>query len=176
MINKNTYVKLTDKFIYVYSNKTLKKYTSKYIKNGKVDNVRKLIIYLNNILNTSFFKKKYIFILDTLLCNSDIFVYHYVFENMGLLSYKIINDLDIIKNHLNEENIIIMNWSSSINYCYINNNEIVINPFNEKIISRLNKNYILTCGDAEISLKTRTPIYSYENKENVIFNFLKESN
>lgn len=176
MNKKNIYVKLTDKYIYVYSNKTLKKHASKYIKNGKVDNVYKLINYLNNLLNKGVFKKNYIFILDTLLCNSDLFVYKYVFENMGLLSYKIINDIDILKNHLKEDNLIIMNWSSSINYCYINHNEIVVNRLNEKIINNLNKNYILMCGDLEIKLKTKTPVFYYENNQFVIFNFLKESN
>ncbi|MCH5166839.1 MAG: hypothetical protein J1F35_03005 [Erysipelotrichales bacterium] len=176
MNKHDTYVKLTDKYIYVYSNKTLKKYDSKYIKNGKVDNTHKLIIYLNNLLNKGIFKRRYIFILDTLLCNSDLFVYKYVFENMGLLNYKIINDIDILKNHLNDDNIIIMNWSSSINYCYINNNEIVINKFNEKIINRIGKKYIVMCGDTKTHLKTNIPVFNYEDEYNVIFNFLKESN
>ena len=172
---KKIYVKLTDNYIYVYSNKVLKRYESKYIKNGKVDNPYKLIHYLNNLLNNNIFKKKYIFIIDTLLCNSDIFVYKYVFENMGLLNYKIISDIDIIKNHLNDENIIIMNWSSSIHYCYINNQEIVINNYNEKIIDSLNKKYILLCGDYQIDINTKTPIYYYEDRANILFNFLEES-
>lgn len=176
MNKKNIYVKLTDKQIYVYSNKGLKKYASKYIKNGKVDNVHKLISYLNKLLNKGIFKKRFIFILDTLLCNSDLFVYRYVFENMGLLNYKIINDIDILKNHLNDDNIIVMNWSSSTNYCYINNNEIVINKFNEKIINNLNKNYILMCGDTNTIIRTNIPVYYYEDKDNNIFNFIKESN
>ena len=61
---KKIYVKLTDNYIYVYSNKVLKKYESKYIKNGKVDNPYKLINYLNRLLNNNIFKKKYIFILE----------------------------------------------------------------------------------------------------------------
>lgn len=172
---KKIYVKLTDNYIYVYSNKVLKKYESKYIKNGKVDNPYKLINYLNRLLNNNIFKKKYIFILDTLLCNSDIFVYKYVFENMGLLNYKIISDIDIVKSHLNDENIIIMNWSSSIHYCYINNHEIVINKFNSKIIDNLKKKYVLICGDYPLDLKIKTPIFYYEDKSNILFSFLEES-
>lgn len=172
---KKVYVKLTDNYIYVYSNKVLKKYESKYIKNGKVDNPHKLINYLNRLLNNKIFKKKYIFIVDTLLCNSDIFVYKYVFENMGLLNYKIISDIDIVKNHLNEENLIIMNWSSSIHYCYINNHEIVINNFNAKIIDNLKKKYVLICGDYPLDLQLKTPIYYYEDRNNMLFSFLEES-
>lgn len=169
------YVKLTDKYIYTYSNGKLKKYESKYIKDGKVDYAHKLVLYLNRILNKGLIKKRYIFILDTLLCNSDIFVYKYVFESMGLLNYKIINDIDILRKHLNEDNIIIMNWSSSTNYCYLNCDEIVISKYNKKIINNLDKKYILFVGDTDISLKTDIPLYSYENSEMVIFNFLKES-
>lgn len=174
-MSNSIYIKLTDKYIYTYNNGKIKKYESKYIKNGKVDNVHKLISYLNLLLNKSFIKKRYIFILDTLLCNSDIFVYKYVFENMGLLNYKIITDIDLLKKHLTEDNIIIMNWSSSINYCYLNCNEIVINNYNNKIINNLNKKYILMCGDTDPKIKTDIPIYSYEDSEKVIFNFLKES-
>ena len=175
MSRKNMYVKITDNFIYTYVNKKLKKYESKYIKDGKVDNVHKLILYLNRLINKNFIKKRYIFILDNLLCNSDIFVYRYVFENMGLLNYKIITDIDILKNHLNEDNLIIMNWSSSMNYCYLNNKEIVINRFNEKIINGLNKKYLLTCGDKEFHFKANSPLYNYEDSEKVIFNFIEES-
>lgn len=168
---KNIYVKITDKYIYTYSN-NIKRYDSKYIKNGKVEDVYKLINYLNKLLNKNIFKRKFIFILDTLLCYSDLFVYRYVFENMGLLNFKIKNDLDYIKNYLNEENIIIMNWSSSINYAYINNGEIVINKFNDKIINSLDKKYILLIGDTEITNKIKIPIYRYENEDNVLFNFI----
>lgn len=171
----NIYIKITDKYIYTFSKNKIKKYESKYIKDGKVDNTHKLILYLNRLINKSFIKKRYIFVLDTLLCNSDIFVYKYVFENMGLLNYKIITDIDILKKHLNEDNIIIMNWSSSINYCYLNCNEIVINRFNKNIINHLDKKYILTCGDTETHLKSNIPIYNYEDTDKLIFNFLKES-
>ena len=41
-------VKITDKYIYLYD-KTLKILESKYIKNGRVDNVEKFIRYLRNI-------------------------------------------------------------------------------------------------------------------------------
>ncbi len=175
-MNKGSiYIKLTDKYIYTYHNGVIKKYESKYIKDGKVENTHKLIIYLNRLLNKSIIKKRYIFVLDTLLCNSDIFVYKYVFENMGLLNYKIITDIDLLKEHINNENIIIMNWSSSINYCYLNCNEIVINRYNKNIINSLDKKYILTCGDTEINLTSKIPIYNYENNELVIFNFLEES-
>lgn len=175
MNKSKLYIKITDKYIYTYNDKRVKKYESKYIKDGKVDNTHKLIIYLNSILNKSFIKKRYIFILDNLLCNSDIFVYRYVFENMGLLNYKIITDVDILKTHLNEDNLIIMNWSSSTNYCYLNNGEVVINRFNQNIINNLDKKYIITIGDEEIHFNTKTPVYNYEDRENVIFNFLKES-
>lgn len=176
MNKSNTYVKITDKYIYVYSNKRIKKYDSKYIKNGKVDNAHKLILYLNRLLNKGIIKKRYIFILDNLLCNSDLFVFKYVFENMGLLNYKIITDIDILKAHLKDDNLIIMNWSSSINYCYLNNKEVTINKINEKIINKLNKKYILMCGDTDPKIRSKTPIFSYEDSSKVIFNFLEESN
>lgn len=91
---------------------------------------------------------------------------------MGLLNYKITTDLDYIKKELNEDNIIIMNWSSSINYAYINNNEIIVNKLNVEIINSLNKKYILLCGDTEVSNKIKTPIYTYEYGSNVLFNFI----
>lgn len=150
----------------------MKKYDSKYIKHGAVDDVFKLIDYLNKILEKNIFKIKYTFILDTLLSNSDLFTFKYVFESMGLINYKIINDLDIIKKHVTDDNIIIMNWSSSINYCYKNNNEIVVNKYNTNIINSLDKKYILTIGDTDISNKIKKPIYKYEFDEKVIFNYL----
>lgn len=91
---------------------------------------------------------------------------------MGLINYKIINDLDIIKEHITNNNIIIMNWSSSINYCYKNNNEIVVNKYNTNIINNLDKDYILLVGDTGISNKIKKPIYKYEHEELVIFNYL----
>lgn len=150
----------------------MKKYDSKYIKHGTVDDVFKLIDYLNKILEKNIFKIKYTFILDTLLSNSDLFTFKYVFESMGLINYKIINDLDIIKKHVTDDNVIIMNWSSSINYCYKNNNEIVVNKYNTNIINSLDKKYILTIGDTDISNKIKKPIYKYEFDEKVIFNYL----
>lgn len=168
---KNISVKLTDKYIYTYSDK-LKKYDSKYIKNGTVDNVFKLIDYLNKILEKNIFKIKYTFILDTLLSNSDLFTFKYVFESMGLINYKIINDLDIIKNHVTDNNIIIMNWSSSINYCFKLKDEIVVNKYNTNVINSLDKDYILMIGDTNISTKIKKPIYKYEHEELVIFNYL----
>ena len=150
----------------------MKKYDSKYIKHGTVDDVFKLIDYLNKILEKNIFKIKYTFILDTLLSNSDLFTFKYVFESMGLINYKIINDLDIIKKHVTDDNIVIMNWSSSINYCYKNNNEIVVNKYNTNIINSLDKKYILTIGDTDISNKIKKPIYKYEFDEKVIFNYL----
>ena len=150
----------------------MKKYDSKYIKHGTVDDVFKLMDYLNKILEKNIFKIKYTFILDTLLSNSDLFTFKYVFESMGLINYKIINDLDIIKKHVTDDNVIIMNWSSSINYCYKNNNEIVVNKYNTNIINSLDKKYILTIGDTDISNKIKKPIYKYEFDEKVIFNYL----
>lgn len=170
---KSIYVKLTDKYIYIYS-KNVKRYESFNIKNGKVDNVNKLIIYLKNILNTNFIKNKYIFILDTLLCNSDIFVYKYVFDRIGVIDYKIINDLDLASSLVKEDNIVIFNWSSSINYAYLNNKEIVVNPYNTNIINSLNKKYILLIGDTPISKNIRAPIYEYEYHDDVIFNVLQK--
>jgi hypothetical protein len=143
-------VKITDKYIYIY-NKTLTTYESKYIKNGIVDNVEKLIIYLRRILN------KYI------INNSDIFVYKFVFNNIGLLNYKIINDIDIIKEELNKDNIIIMSWNSSINYCYLDNENIIVNKYNNKIINNLNKKYIILIGDNILKDKFNKPVYTYEN-------------
>lgn len=91
---------------------------------------------------------------------------------MGLINYKIINDLDIIEKHVTEDNIIIMNWSSSINYCYKNNGEIVVNKYNTNIINSLDKDYILLVGDTNLSNKIKKPIYKYEHEELVIFNYL----
>ena len=91
---------------------------------------------------------------------------------MGLINYKIINDLDIIKDHVTDNNIIIMNWSSSINYCYKNNDEIVVNKYNTNIINNLDKDYILLVGDTGISNKIKKPIYKYEHEDLVIFNYL----
>lgn len=155
----------------MYSNE-VKQYPSKYIKNGKVDDVKRLIHYLKSILNNNIIKRRYIFILDTLLCNSDLFVYNYVFSSVGLVDYKIINDLDLIKDKLNEDNIIIMNWSSSTNYAYLNNKEVIVEPLNINIINRLDKKYIMLAGDEEISSKIKIPIYNFEYKDQVIFNYL----
>ena len=168
---KNIYVKLTDKYIYTYSDK-LKRFDSKYIKNGTVDDVFKLIEYLNKILEKNIFKIKYTFILDTLLSHSDLFTFKYVFESMGLINYKIINDLDILRKHVTDNNIIIMNWSSSINYCFKLDNNIVVNKYNTNIINNLDKDYILAIGDTSISNKIKKPIYKYEHEELVIFNYL----
>ncbi len=172
-IIKSIYVKLTDKYIYIYS-KSVKRYDSYYIKNGKVDNVNKLIIYLKNILNNNFIKNKYVFVLDTLLCNSDIFVYKYVFDRIGVIDYKIINDLDLASSLVNIDNIVIFNWTSSINYAYLNNEQIVVNPYNTNIINSLNKKYILLIGDAPISKNIKIPIYEYEYHDDVIFNVIKK--
>ncbi len=131
-----------------------------------------MIIYLKNILNNGFLKNKYIFILDTLLCNSDLFVYKYVFDRIGILDYKIINDLDLAKQLINTENIVIFNWTSSINYAYLNGKEIVVNPYNTNVINSLNKKYILLIGDTPISQNIKKPIYEYEYHDNVIFNVL----
>ena len=57
----------------------------------------------------------------------------------------------------------------------LNNKEIVINRFNEKIINGLNKKYLLTCGDKEFHFKANSPLYNYEDSEKVIFNFIEES-
>lgn len=168
---KKIYIKITDKYLYIYSNK-VERIDNNYIKNGKVDNVEKFILYLKTKIEKNIIKRKYIFILDTLLNNSDLFVYNYVFSSLGILDYEIINDLDLIKNIVNEENIIVMNWSSSINYAYINNNEIVIYPFNTNVINSLNKKYILLVGDTPISKRITVPVYDMEFKENVIYNCL----
>lgn len=169
---KNTvYIKLTDKTFYIFHNK-LFKYDGKYIKNGKVDDVKKLIVYLNKILPYSIYKYKYIFILDTLLCNSDLFTYRYVFENMGLSNYQIKSDVDIIKSKLNDNNIFLFNWSSSCNYAYINNKEIVINKINTKVINNMNKTYIISVGDEYLSSDIKIPLYKSEYEELTIFNYL----
>lgn len=137
-----------------------------------MDNVEKFMGYLKERLDKSIIKKKYIFILDTLLNNSDIFVYNYVFSSLGLLDYEITSDLEFIKNIINDENIIVMNWSSSINYAYINNNEICIYPFNANIINTLDKKYILLVGDTNISKRIKIPVYDMEYKDKVIYNCL----
>ena len=165
-------VKITDKYIYLYD-KTLKILESKYIKNGRVDNVEKFIRYLRNILNNTFIKRKYIFILDSTLNNSELFVYRYVFDSIGLLNYRIINDVSIVKDLLNDDNIILFSWTSGIYYCYLNNNEIVVNKYNNKVINNLKKKYIINIGDTEVNDKFNKPIYKYE--DNINFIFKKES-
>lgn len=94
---------------------------------------------------------------------------------MSLLNYKIINDIDILKDIIDENNIIIMNWSSSNNYAYLNNNEIVVNRLNINIINSLDKLYILEIGDTPISKQIKTPILKYEDEDKLIFNFIKQS-
>ena len=165
-------VKITDKYIYLYD-KTLKILESKYIKNGRVDNVEKFIRYLRNILNNTFIKRKYIFILDRTLNNSELFVYRYVFDSIGLLNYRITNDVSIVKDLLNDDNIILFSWTSGIYYCYLNNNEIVVNKYNNKVINNLKKKYIINIGDTEVNDKFNKPIYKYE--DNINFIFKKES-
>ena len=117
-------------------------------------------------------KKRYIFILDTLLNNSDLFVYNYVFESLGLINYKVINDLDIINKIIDEDNIIVMNWSSTMNYAYKLENQINIYPLNINIINTLKKKYILLVGDTDISSRIKIPIYKPEYEELVIFNYI----
>lgn len=95
-----------------------------------------------------------------------------MFSSLGLIDYEITSDLEFIKNIINDENIIIMNWSSSINYAYINNNEICIYPFNANIINTLDKKYILLVGDTNISKRIKIPIYDMEYKDKVIYNCL----
>ena len=70
------YVKITDKYLYIYENNKVIRKKNLYIKNGRVDDVDKFIIYLKNNLDNNLIKRKYIFILDNLLNNSDIFVYN----------------------------------------------------------------------------------------------------
>lgn len=166
------YVKITDKYLYIYENNKVIKKKNLYIKNGRVDDVDKFIIYLKNNLDNNLIKRKYIFILDNLLNNSDIFVYNYVFKYIGLLNYKIIRDIDIIKNIIDENNIIISNWSSSITYTYFNGKELLTYPLNIKIINTLNKKYIIAIGDQELSKRIKLPIYKMEEKDKVIFNCL----
>lgn len=158
--------------MYFYSNNNVVKKENKYIKNGRVDNVPLFIDYLKNSLESALLKKKYIFILDNLLNNSDLFVYNYVFKSIGILDYKIIHDIDLIKYMINEENIVICNWSSTITYSYLNNSEIITNPLNINIINNLDKKYILIIGDEPLSKNINKPIYKMENSDKVIFNCL----
>lgn len=145
---------------------------NKYIKNGRVDNVPLFIDYLKNNLDNSLLKKKYIFILDNLLNNSDLFVYNYVFKSIGILDYKIIHDIDLIKYMINDENIVICNWSSTITYSYLNNSEIITNLLNINVINNLDKRYVLIIGDEPLSKSINKPIYKMEHSDKVIFNCL----
>lgn len=165
-------IKLTDKYIYLYD-KTLKILESKYIKNGRVDNVEKLIKYLRVILNNTFIKRKYIFILDPLLNNSELFVYRYVFDSIGLLNYHITDDVSIVSDIIEDDNIILFSWTSGIYYCYKNDKEIVVNKYNNKVINSLKKKYIINIGDSEVNDTFNKPIYKYE--DNINFIFKKES-
>ena len=165
-------IKLTDKYIYLYD-KTLKILESKYIKNGRVDNVEKLIKYLRVILNNTFIKRKYIFILDPLLNNSEKFVYRYVFVSIGLLNYHITDDVSIVSDIIDNDNIILFSWTSGIYYCYKNDKEIVVNRYNNKVINNLKKKYIINIGDTEVNDIFNKPIYKYE--DNINFIFKKES-
>lgn len=150
------------------------RYESHYVRLGRVDNVEKMIIYLNKLLNNNFIKNRYIFILDTLLSNSDLFVYKYVFNRIGIMDYKIVNDLDIVKDKLNKDNIIVFNWSSSVNYAMILDEQIIVNTFNLRDINRSNKKYMLLVGDTDITNNIRIPQYKFEYYENVIFNFIEK--
>ena len=165
-------IKITDKYIYLYD-KTLKILESKYIKNGRVDNVEKLIRYLRSILNNTFIKRKYIFILDPLLNNSEKFVYRYVFDSIGLLNYHITDDVSIVNDIIEDDNIILFSWTSGIYYCYKNDKEIVVNRYNNKVINNLKKKYIINIGDTEVNDIFNKPIYKYE--DNINFIFEKES-
>lgn len=165
-------IKITDKYIYLYD-KTLKILESKYIKNGRVDNVEKLIKYLRGILNNTFIKRKYIFILDPLLNNSEKFVYRYVFDSIGLLNYHITDDVSIVSDIIEDDNIILFSWTSGIYYCYKNDKEIVVNKYNNKVINSLKKKYIINIGDTEVNDTFNKPIYKYE--DNINFIFKKES-
>lgn len=131
-----------------------------------------LIEYLKKVLNKTIIKRKYTFVLDALLCNSDLFVYNYVFQSVGLVNYKIISDIDLIKDKLTEDNIVVLNWSSSMNYVYLLGKEIVVEPLNTNIINRLDKKYIMLAGDTPISSKIKIPIYNFEYGDNVIFNYI----
>lgn len=78
----NIYIKITDKYIYTFSKNKIKKYESKYIKDGKVDNAHKLILYLNRLINKSFIKK------DTYSCLIHFYVtLIYLFINMFLKTW-----------------------------------------------------------------------------------------
>lgn len=79
------------------------------------------------------------------------------------------NDLSIIESIINENNIVILSWSSGINYCYLNNNEIVVNKFNSKVINNLEKKYIIYIGDTDITDELNKPIYKYENNITYLF-------
>ena len=106
------------------------------------------------------------------MCNSDLFVYNYVFQSVGLVDYKMISDIDLIKDKLTEDNIVVLNWSSSMNYVYLLGREIVVEPLNTNIINRLDKKYIMLAGDTPISSKIKIPIYNFEYGDNVIFNYI----
>ena len=95
-----------------------------------------------------------------------------MFKYIGLLNYKIIRDIDIIKNIIDENNIIISNWSSSITYTYFNGKELLTYPLNINIINTLNKKYIIAIGDQELSKRIKLPIYKMEEQDKVIFNCL----
>lgn len=79
------------------------------------------------------------------------------------------NDLNIIESIINENNIIILSWSSGIYYCYLNDNNIVLNKYNSKIINSLDKTYIVYIGDTDIPDKLNKPMYKYENNITYLF-------
>ncbi len=91
---------------------------------------------------------------------------------MGLVNYKIIDDIALVKSKLTDDNIIILNWSSSCNYVYLNNQEIICTPLNINIVNRLPKKYILLAGDTPVSNRLSLPIYHYEESDKVIFNYM----
>ena len=151
----------------------MNKYKSKYIKNGKVDNVDKLISYLNKIIkDINVIKKTFIFILDNNLNNSEIFTYKYVISKLNLLDYKIKYDLDFIENIITDNNIIVFSWSGSTTYVYLNDNELLSYPFNIKKINSLKKEFIILIGDTPLSKNINLPIYEPEYNELNIFNYI----
>ena len=44
---KKVYIKITDEYIYLYENKKLKTFESKYIKNSSIDNIELFSKYIN---------------------------------------------------------------------------------------------------------------------------------
>ena len=169
---KKVYIKITDEYIYLYENKKLKTFESKYIKNSSIDNIELFSKYISSIINEKGLKKQYIIIVNNLLNTSELFTYKYAIGKSNILYYKIIQDKDLLKESISKEYIIVFSWTNSTTMMYKLNKEIYIEPLSNKLIDKLKKKYILLIGDTNIKKKFKLPILISEHYDINVFNYI----